>query len=276
MRSMADGPEDRTPTVYSFGETELAARRLGVVARIFDPISEDFVSVALTFRSRFALDLGCGAGFTTRLLSRVAEPEHTIGVDRSEDFLARARANAGAAESYAAADITRELPSFGGAPDLIYLRLLASHLRSPEHEISRWAGELAPGGLLLVEDVESIATGIAAFERYLNLVAAMLEYYGNELYVGPRLTAANWGGGVSVEISRVVEVPPDVALVARMFRMNLEGWRHDSYIEATCLHGEVDGIAGELERLAEEPSSGGITWKLRQISLRRTDGDALT
>lgn len=276
MRRMADGPEEQAPTVYSFGETELAARRLGMVARIFDPVSEDFVSAALTSRPRLVLDLGCGSGFTTRLLSRVAEPEHAVGVDRSEDFLARARLAAGASESYVVADITEAITSLGGDPDLIYMRLLASHLRRPEREISRWVEELAPGGLLLVEDVESIVTGISTFERYLEIVAAMLEHHGNELYVGPRLAAADWGKNVSVGINRVVEVSPEVDLVASMFRMNLQSWRHDPYIEANRPREELDRLAGELESIAGEPPSGVVTWRLRQISLRQTDEDALT
>jgi SAM-dependent methyltransferase len=271
---MVDGPEE-SPTVYSFGETELAARRLGVVARIFDPVSENFVSESLTSRPRLALDLGCGTGFTTRLLARVAEPENTVGVDRSEDFLEHARADAGASESYIAADITDALPRLGGVPDLIYLRLLASHLRRPEQEISRWTGELASGGLLLVEDVESIVTEISSFERYLEIVAAMLEHHGNELYVGPRLAAEEWKDNVSVEMNRVVEVSPAPNLVARMFRMNLQSWRHDPYIEANHSRGELDRLAGELERLAKRPSTGSITWRLRQISLRQTEEDAL-
>ena len=43
-----------------------------------------------------------------------------------------------------------------GQPDLIYARFLASHLPEPEQAISGWAKELEPGGLLLVEEVDSI------------------------------------------------------------------------------------------------------------------------
>jgi trans-aconitate 2-methyltransferase len=271
MHGVTGESTDSPETVYSFGETELAAHRLGLVARIFDPVSEEFLSAALNSRPRLALDLGCGPGFMTRLLANVAE--RAVGVDRSEDFLERARSRASSFESYVAADITdaaEALPVPGGSPDLIYLRLLASHLPRPEREICRWVRRLEPGGLLLLEDFESIDTEIEPFERYLRLVAAMLDHHGNELYVGPRLATADWGGEAQVDINRTVEVSPDTAFVARMFRMNLRIWRRDPYVEAAhARRVEEDLLAGELERIAEEPPAVEITWRLRQISLRR-------
>jgi trans-aconitate 2-methyltransferase len=66
-------------SIYSFGETALAAERLRVVSEVFDPSSEAFVSETVRKRSRLALDLGCGPGFTTRLLSRVARSERGWG-----------------------------------------------------------------------------------------------------------------------------------------------------------------------------------------------------
>src|ERR671913_1158641 len=92
-------------SIYSFGETELAAERLRVVSEVFDPTSEAFVSETVQTRPRLALDLGCGPGFTTRLLSRTARPEKTVGVDRSEAFLNRALANAAVSEEYVVADV---------------------------------------------------------------------------------------------------------------------------------------------------------------------------
>ena len=86
-------------------------------------------------RPRLALDLGCGPGFTTRLLSRIARPERTVGVDRSEAFLSRARASSAAGEEYVAADVAvvpLQIARLGERPDLIYARFLASHLPEPE------------------------------------------------------------------------------------------------------------------------------------------------
>jgi|SRR5215210_2313392 len=64
-------------SIYSFGETELAAERLRLVSEVFDPTSEAFLFESVRTRPRLALELGCGPGFTTRLLSRTARPDRT-------------------------------------------------------------------------------------------------------------------------------------------------------------------------------------------------------
>ncbi len=72
---MSGDKAGQSSSVYSFGETDLAAERLRVVSEVFDPTSEAFVSESVRGRPRLAFDLGCGPGFTTRLLSRIARPE---------------------------------------------------------------------------------------------------------------------------------------------------------------------------------------------------------
>lgn len=265
---MSDGPEARYSPVYSFGETDLAARRLELVSRVFDPASEGFVSEALPGRPRLALDLGCGPGFTTRLLSRVARPERVFGVDRSEDFLRKARASSRPPEQYLSADVTQGLPDLGDErPDLIYARMLASHLPLPERAISQWISELASGGVMLVEEVESIETEVDAFERYLEIVAGMLAHYGNELYVGPRLAAVRWGDGVSARTNRTAEVRPAASEAAAMFSMNLSGWRRDPYVESRYSRREIDALAAGLQGHEDRPDTGAIVWRIRQIAL---------
>src|SRR5215207_4604329 len=140
-------------SVYSFGETDLAAERLRVVSEVFDPTSAAFVSETVRNRPRLALDLGCGPGFTTRLLSRIARPERTVGVDRSESFLGRARASSVTREEYVAADVAMEPLRVAGLrepPDQIRPPFLARHPAEAERAISQRAKTLEPGELKLV------------------------------------------------------------------------------------------------------------------------------
>ena len=122
---MSGDQTGQSGSINSFGETDLAAERLRVVSEIFGPTSGAFVSETVRNRPQLALDLGCGPGFTTRLLSRIARPERTIGVDRSEAFLSRARASSAAGEEYVAADVAAvplRIAGIGEQPDLIYAR----------------------------------------------------------------------------------------------------------------------------------------------------------
>jgi trans-aconitate 2-methyltransferase len=262
----------RPGSIYSFGETDLAAERLRVVAEVFDPTSEPFVSGAVRNRPRLALDLGCGPGFTTRLLSRITRSDRTVGVDRSEASLSRARASSIAGEEYFAADVAvlpLGIAGIGAQPDLIYARFLASHLPEPGQTISGWAKELEPDGLLLVEEVEDISAKVAAFDEYLNILSQMLAWHGNELCVGARLATTQWNTDVWIDINRAKEVRPTIRQAARMFSLNFSNWRHDPYVEAAYPSDKLESLAIKLERLTASAEAGQIIWRIRQICLRR-------
>ena len=269
---MSDELTEQSGSIYSFGETNLAAERLRVLSWVFDATSEIFVSETVRSRPHLAFDLGCGPGFTTRLLSRIARPERIVSVDRSEAFLSRARARSAAGEKYVAADVAvlpLQIKGIGAKPDLIYARFLASHLQQPEQVISGWVKELEAGGLLLIEEVHSISTEVAAFDEYLKIASEMLAHHGKELFIGARLATARWEDDLRIEVNRATEVCPSTGQAARMFFMNLPNWRYDPYVEATYTEDKVERLAKELYRLSGFTETGRIVWRMRQISLRR-------
>ena len=59
---------------YAFGDSALAARRLGLLADLFEPASRPFLARFADRRLELAVDLGCGTGHTTRLLASVLAP----------------------------------------------------------------------------------------------------------------------------------------------------------------------------------------------------------
>ena len=144
-----------------------------------------------------------------------------------------------------------------------------SHLPEPEQTISAWAKELEPGGLLVVEEVESISTNVAAFDEYLKIVSEVLAQHGNELFVGPRLAAMQWDANLRIQVNRSTDVRPTIRQAARMFSMNLPNWRHDPFVEATYPSEKLERLAVELDRLTAFADTGRIVWKMRQICLRR-------
>jgi len=268
---MSDDQNGPSGSIYSFGETHLAAERLRLVSEVFDPTSEAFVSETVRKRPRLALDLGCGPGFTTRLLSRIARAERTVGVDRSEAFLTRARARSRPGEEYVAADVAvlpLRIAGIGAQPDLIYARFLASHLPEPEQAISAWAKELVVGGLLLVEEVDSISTTVAVFGEYLKILSEMLAQHRNQLFVGARLATSRWDANLLIDANRIAEVRPSTSQAARIFSMNFSNWRYDPYVEATYPPDKLARLAIDLDGLTHVAKTGQIIWQMRQISLR--------
>ena len=75
---------------YAFGDSEIAAARLEMVARVFEPATRDLLGEASPGSRNLGVDLGCGPGHTTALLSEVLECRRTVGLDLSADFIERA------------------------------------------------------------------------------------------------------------------------------------------------------------------------------------------
>ena len=56
---------------YLYGDSDVAAERLGIVAGIFRETTRAFLEETVRERPALAIDLGCGPGHTTRLIQDV-------------------------------------------------------------------------------------------------------------------------------------------------------------------------------------------------------------
>ena len=257
------------PPTYTFGDSDLAARRLALVAETFADTSAAFMRESVTTRPQLAADLGCGPGYTTHLLADTLDPTRTVGLDNSENFIAHASRTASDSVSFHLHDITTA--SFPEAPfDLIFSRLVLTHLRDPETAITLWTEQLQPRGLLLIEEVEWIGTDIPALVTYLDIQQAMLTQQGNELYIGPRLDALTAPGKLHRRASNVrsLQVPADRA--ATMFHMNLGVWRHNDFVLQTYVPETLDTLEHDLQTIAQgHTDDPPVEWRLRQIVIER-------
>jgi trans-aconitate 2-methyltransferase len=246
-------------TRYTYGDTALAAERLGLVARLFDPTSSAFVRAA--GRSGVGLDLGCGPGHTVAMVADAAGTHPTIGVERSEAFARIARA---AGHRVVVADALGPLPARGA--DLVYARLLLAHLPDPVAAVGRWSTALAHGGRVLVDDLESIDTEEPAFRSYLDDVAlAVIRAQGGALFVGPVLHAADDPAGLVRVHDEEAAFTPAVEASARVFAMNLA---------VLVDRGEI-APRPELADALEAIAAGGrraepVRWRVRQLAWERT------
>jgi SAM-dependent methyltransferase len=250
-------------TAYSFGDNELAAERLALVARIFNPATQAFLERSVPRRPRLALDLGCGPGYTTEIVAKAAEPRRTVGLDVSQSFIESARMRVGARLEFIRHDVSIT-PFPVGSSDLIFARLLLSHLPQPERLLACWVAELAPGGLLLSDEVERIETEMEQFTRYLALTEERIRSAGGDLYVGPRLDALHGTTGCRQRSSDAVQVAPATGEVAAMFLLNLRAMRGGSRLGVAVPSSELDRIEYELGELTQSTAEGEIVWTLRQ------------
>jgi ubiquinone/menaquinone biosynthesis C-methylase UbiE len=249
---------------YTFGDSDRAAQRLALVARVFEPASRAFLIEVGKRGAALALDLGCGPGFTTELLARTLGSERTVGLDASQAYIEAAQRRSPAGCAFVRHDVL-SLPYPTGRADTIYARFLVTHLADPEIAVARFTSQLAPGGRLLLDEVEWIRSEAPPFRRYLALVEAVLASQGQCLFVGPRVAELSASGARARE-SRVREFPVDPRDAAGMFSLNWETLREHAAVAARTTASERDELADALAALRDGGAQAPpITWGLRQV-----------
>lgn len=228
------------------------------MARAYRATSRAFVERHARPGAGTVIDLGCGPGFSTKLLSDACRPQALIGIDASPSFVDRARRRVPSAEFVVHDASMTPLP--GSPADVLYARLLLAHLPDPATTCSRWQGELRPGGVLLVEDLEDIDAPPGPLRDYNELSAAIVRSGGGPMYAG--LALSRLGG-------RCVEVRVPAPLVARISVFNVARWLTEppAVLDAAQLSG-LSGLQHDLEALAAGGSPASVSWIVRQLALR--------
>lgn len=251
---------------YTYGDSETAAERLELVARLFEPTSRSFLAASVgTPAPNLALDLGCGPGHTTALVHAVSGAARTVGLDRSSAFAHRARVTAPLGVAFVAADVAAPaLPT--GPAGLIYARLLLAHLADPRALVRRWSTQLTIGGRILIDDLETIDTREGVFRAYLDDVAlTVVRAQGGVLFVGPVLHTARDPSGLARVHDEVATFTAPAAETARVFGMNLAVLTERGEIRPRPEMADALGaIAGGAQAAAP------VGWSVRQLAWRRT------
>ena len=255
-----------TGEAYQFGDSDLAAERLRRLAEVFNPSTREFLLPLAAGRPQIVADLGCGPGYTTRLLAEVFPSARVLGIDSSPNFVALARQTPSDRVEYEVADVTQTLP--GGPYDLVYCRYLLTHLPRPTAAIELWSNCLQPGGVIAIEENQWIQTEEPAFAKYLAIVEAMLADSGQRLYVGAELDQVNCWPLLQKQSSELVPIETNARDAARMFELNLPSWRGRPFIQRTYPAAELDDLHAQLERLAADDSDRrSITFGRRRLVL---------
>jgi trans-aconitate 2-methyltransferase len=256
-----------TQPQYLFGDDDGAAQRLKLLARVYRESTRDFLLRATgSVLYPLALDLGCGPGFTTRLIADTVRCDRIIGLDSSKAFTELARANFGEPLAFFEHDVTAT-PFPCRAANLIFSRFLLTHLNRPEAVVAKWATQLEPCGLLLLEETEAIHTGDPIFARYLQIVGAMLAGHSNQLYAGHLVVGLDSPGRLRPVFSELCSVPVRNCDAARMFMLNLRTWKEDELVRANYSTDSILELDQALEEIGNHESPAqDIAWDIRQAA----------
>ncbi|HEX7480454.1 MAG TPA: class I SAM-dependent methyltransferase [Polyangiales bacterium] len=216
---------------YTFGDSTLAAQRLGWLAEVFEPGSQQLLG-ELAAVSGGALDLGCGPGYTTELLQTRLSPAWTVGLDNSPRMLELARARASGAVRFIEHEVS-VLPFPVSAAELVYARFLVTHLGEPAHVLRGWSSVLAPGGRLVLEETAFMRAEHPAFQQYYACVQSLQAHYGQNMYVGQKLAGLCEQAGYVLLQAGVLARAIPAAQMARLHAANLATWSQDPFARAS-------------------------------------------
>lgn len=257
---------------YTFGDSELAAERLALLGRVFEPGSARLFESLSSSTGPVGIDLGCGIGQTTRLLAERTQVERVVGIDQSKKLLeTAARRYANDRVWFTDCDVTQ--PPFPVGPaSILYSRFLLTHLRDPASVIAAWAKAAVPGAALVLEETASMHGEDPAFSRYYALVERMQTHYGQRMYIGRDLArlAREAGSAWTVEHTEIAPFALAATDMARLHVLNLRTWSQDPFARAHYAEAELAELASDLDEIAlGEVSAEPVTVGMGQVVLRR-------
>jgi SAM-dependent methyltransferase len=257
------------PQHYTFGDGDVAALRLRLLAEAYAEGSRAFLGELARARARVAIDLGCGLGYTTELLAETVAAPVTVGLDSSPRYLARARERAPAGVAFVEHDVAR-VPFPVAPADLLYGRFILTHLAEPFALIDRWAEVVTPGARLALEEVHTLDADDEALRRYYALIEALQAAHGQRTYIGRDFEGLPASSPWILESAVRRPIYSPAAAAARLHALNFETLRREPFVARRLGPAELDDMAAALEALASGARAAApVRWILAQVVLRR-------
>lgn len=257
-----------TKNHYTFGDNQRAARRLELLASVYEAPSRALIERFRPASLELALDLGAGPGHTTRLLHEASGARRTIGLEASERYLAQARELAPPGVEFSREDITAPSDSAPSA-QLVFCRFVLTHLADPAAAIRGFRRLVGTGGVLLLQETAALDAEHAALRRYYELVGELQAHYRQKLYIGLELAQVAEDSPFRVEHFVVQRFERPGAVMAELHAQNLETWKNDPFAIERFDARELEEIGRQLRDIASGVApAGAVAIGFGELALR--------
>jgi SAM-dependent methyltransferase len=249
------------PTYVLRGGLE-GRERLRVLCRVMWPTTSRLLDEVGIAEDARCLDLGCGSGDVTFALARMAHRGRAVGTDLDPNEIEAARAeaaDAGLANVDFRVDDATQPPRDGQLYDVIYARFLLTHLPDPARALACARSRLAPGGVLIVEDIDFAGhfchPQSDAFWQYVEWYSQAVRAKGADPNIGPRLPGLLRDTGlldVGVHVVQPAGMSGDVKLVGPI---TLEAIADALLHEQLASHDDVNRTVDDLYDFARDEAT---------------------
>jgi SAM-dependent methyltransferase len=166
------------------------------------------------------------------------------------------------------ADASR--PAGTGAFDLVYARLVLSHLVDPAAAVRAMRAAARPGGVVAVEDL-NLGTlrsepPVPALDDLQEVYGATVRFHGGDPTIGPRLRALLSASGLQ-DVRQQTTGNPMERADEKLFLAELTRNMRPAILEAgAATAGELDALQVRLEDAARDP--GTVFYQARTYQVR--------
>ncbi|QDU96292.1 methyltransferase domain-containing protein [Lignipirellula cremea] len=236
--------------------------RLRALSRVLERSSKRLLRKAGVGPGAFCLDVGCGGGDISLLMSRMVGPTgRVLGVDIDDAKLALARNETDWRKRGNLQFQLLPLSEIGGKAefDFAYSRFLLSHLREPAVAVEHLRNATLPQGAVIVEDIDFRGhfcyPACPAFDRYVELYQAVVHSRGGDPNIGPRLPELLEQAGLSHVRMNLVQPAGNSTDVKYIAACTLENISDALIAEKIAGPDEIDSLAAELREFAADSRS---------------------
>ncbi len=250
---------------YTFGDTVTADERLKTIASFFNPLAREFILQHIDRKISSVVDLGCGPGYTTKMLAQATNANSVTGIDISDSFLDSARKKFENI-TFVRHDVRNTILPVKA--DLIYFRFLLSHLKNVRQLVEGWTLSLNPGGYLVIDELEDIYTENEFFKKYLAINEGLIESQGANLYIGRMLEKELRGLNIYKNVSSLIPVKNSQA-AAWFYPNTISVWEEEEWVQTRLNESERKHISEQLYRMSlDKTEKSSITWRMRKMIIQ--------
>jgi ubiquinone/menaquinone biosynthesis C-methylase UbiE len=252
--------------------------RLQVIADALWPTTAALLDGAGIGPGKECLDLGCGGGDVTLAMARLVQPAGRVlgidmdrvkvdlaGADAAEQNLPNVEFRVGDAATLDA----------GAEFDLVYARLLLTHVQQPDAVLGRMVAAVKPGGAVVVEDLDHSAVfsypACPPLDHYVGLYNEMARRRGGDPTIGPKLPGMYRRAGlVDLRVGAVQPVFMD-GDAKYIHQITLENVREPIISAGLTTSEDLDSLRAGMDTFAADADTMISFPRIFQVSGRRRE-----
>jgi len=231
-----------------------------LLARAHEPGTRSLLDIVGVPDGARCVDLGCGGGSVTfELARRAGRAGSAVGLDLDEELLELARQEA--LEQHVSVTFRSEsIEEFSDTGfDVVFARMLLSHLADPAAMVDRMVDAVRPGGSVVVEDVHFAGCFTEpandAYDRWVAWFTAAVRKAHGDLDIGPRLPGMLRSAGLCDIGVRVAQPAYLDGPVKQLQQLSMEKVRGAVLSAGLAQADEYDRAHAELKAFTDDSTT---------------------